>query len=62
MHSLDETIVAIASPLGGGARGIVRLSGPNLRGCLERCFRPDPPPHLGDSQRATVVSAGSIVA
>jgi tRNA modification GTPase len=40
MHSPDETIVAIASPLGGAARGIVRLSGPNLRGCLEHCFRP----------------------
>jgi tRNA modification GTPase len=42
MHSLDDTIAAIASPPGGAARGIVRLSGPGLRDCLERCFRPDP--------------------
>ena len=55
MHALDETIVAIASPPGGGARGIVRLRGPNLRGCLENCFRPDPPAQLGSLVRATVV-------
>ena len=40
---LDDTIAAIASPPGGGARGIVRLSGPRLRACLEDCFRPSPP-------------------
>ena len=55
MHSLDDTIAAIASPPGGGARGIVRLSGPNLRGCLENCFRPDPPVCLATLTRATVV-------
>jgi tRNA modification GTPase len=54
MHALDETIVAIASPHGGGARGIVRLSGPNLRGCLEKCFRPDPPQNLASVPRAFV--------
>ena len=43
MHSLDDTIVAIASPPGGAARGIVRLSGLDIRGCLENCFRLDPP-------------------
>ena len=42
MHSLDDTIAAVASPPGGAARGIVRLSGPGLRQCLERYFRPDP--------------------
>ena len=42
MHALDDTIAAIASPPGGAARGIVRLSGPGLRTCLEGCFRPDP--------------------
>ncbi len=55
MHTLDDTIVAIASPAGGAARGIVRLSGPNLLGCLEDCFRPDPPAQLGSLVRATVV-------
>ncbi len=54
MHSLDETIVAIASPLGGAARGVVRLSGPNLRGCLENCFRPDPPQSLASLTPAAV--------
>jgi len=44
MHVLDETIVAVASPPGGAARGIVRLSGPGLRRCLENCFRPDRAP------------------
>jgi tRNA modification GTPase len=59
MYSLDETIVAIASPLGGGARGIVRLTGPNLRRCLEKCFRPDPPQNLPSVSRA-VVSPGVL--
>jgi len=55
MHSLDDTIVAVASPPGGAARGIVRLGGPNLRGCLEDCFRPDPPAPLATIVRSTVV-------
>ena len=55
MHAPDETIVAIASPPGGGARGIVRLSGPDLRSCLEGCFRPDPPVHLPSLPRPTAV-------
>ncbi len=55
MHSLDDTIVAVASPPGGAARGIVRLSGPGLRDCLERCFRPDPFVPLTSIQRPTVV-------
>ncbi|MCE5303963.1 MAG: tRNA modification GTPase [Planctomycetaceae bacterium] len=38
MHSLDDTIVAIASPPGGAARGIVRLSGPKSVACLQRFF------------------------
>jgi tRNA modification GTPase len=46
MRFLDDTIAAIASPPGGAARGIVRLSGPGLRRCLENCFRPDPYVHL----------------
>jgi tRNA modification GTPase len=42
MRSLDDTIAAIASAPGGAARGIVRLSGPNVRRCLEGCFQPEP--------------------
>jgi tRNA modification GTPase len=55
MHSLDDTIAAIASPPGGAARGIVRLSGPGLRDCLERCFRPDPYVHLPSLASPTAV-------
>lgn len=41
MYPLDDTIVAIASPPGGAARGILRLSGPGVRECLQACLRPD---------------------
>ncbi|MGA2033752.1 MAG: hypothetical protein ABSG68_15975, partial [Thermoguttaceae bacterium] len=39
---LDETIAAIASPPGGAARGIVRLSGPRVWDCLAACFQTEP--------------------
>jgi tRNA modification GTPase len=55
MHVLDDTIVAIASPPGGAARGIVRVSGPDVRSCLEGCFRPDPPLHLPALSAPTAV-------
>jgi tRNA modification GTPase len=42
VYPLDDTIVAVASPPGGAGRGIVRLSGPALRKCLEPYFRPSP--------------------
>ena len=38
MYRLEDTIVAIASPLGGAARGIVRLSGPGVLSCLHGAF------------------------
>ena len=38
-YALDDTIAAIASPAGGGARGILRLTGPDVGLCLERVFR-----------------------
>ena len=37
-YHLDDTIVATASPKGGAARGIVRLSGPKTRDILEQIF------------------------
>ena len=40
MYPPDDTIVAIASPPGGAARGIVRLSGPRVRASLAACFQP----------------------
>ncbi len=36
--ALDDTIAAIASPPGGAARGILRLSGPEVRSCLQPVF------------------------
>lgn len=39
MNDLEETIVAIASPPGGAARGIVRVSGPGVVACLAAVFR-----------------------
>jgi tRNA modification GTPase len=38
--SHDETIVAIASASGGGARGIVRAGGGSVLDCIRRCFTP----------------------
>lgn len=37
-YDLEETIVAVASAAGSAARGIVRLSGPQLIPCLRKCF------------------------
>ncbi|MHB1036533.1 MAG: tRNA modification GTPase [Pirellulales bacterium] len=37
MYTLDDTIAAIASAPGGAARGIVRLSGPDVPACLAKC-------------------------
>ncbi|MGD0382204.1 MAG: tRNA modification GTPase [Thermoguttaceae bacterium] len=39
MFPLDDTIAAIASAPGGAARGIVRLSGPNVLQCLRAVFQ-----------------------
>ena len=38
MYRLEDTIVAIASPLGAAARGVVRLSGPEVLSCLRGAF------------------------
>jgi tRNA modification GTPase len=42
MEPLDDTIVAIASASGGAARGIVRLSGPQVLLAVTDCFRAVP--------------------
>lgn len=39
---LEDTIVALASPPGGAARGIIRASGPRVLECLARVFQPIP--------------------
>lgn len=40
MFSLDDTIVAIATPLGSGGVGIIKLSGPQAKPIVEQIFRP----------------------
>lgn len=40
MYSLDDTIVAISTPVGQGGIGIVRLTGPEALGIVLRLFRP----------------------
>lgn len=40
---MNDTIAAIASPLGGGERGIVRLSGPRTRSIVLAAWRGEPP-------------------
>jgi tRNA modification GTPase len=40
-YDLHDTIAAIASAPGGAARGIVRISGPDVLEKLAACFRPD---------------------
>ena len=52
----QDTIAAIASAPGPAARGIVRLSGPRVLRCLQRCFRPDDGIELDNLRRPTVVS------
>ncbi|MDR0239180.1 MAG: tRNA uridine-5-carboxymethylaminomethyl(34) synthesis GTPase MnmE, partial [Deltaproteobacteria bacterium] len=42
MHT-DDTIAAIASPVGTGGIGIVRVSGPAAKRILERVFLPFSP-------------------
>ncbi len=41
MYPLDDTIVAVGSPPGGAARGIVRLSGPDAADLVRRFLRPE---------------------
>lgn len=40
MTSLQDTIAAIATPLGEGALAVIRVSGRDALGVADRCFRP----------------------
>jgi tRNA modification GTPase len=40
-YATDDTIAAIASAPGGALRGIIRVSGPRMTECLDRCFTAD---------------------
>jgi len=55
MYDVDDTIAAIASAQGGALRGIVRISGPEMVPCLERCFQPAEEIVLALLTRPTVV-------
>ena len=55
-YHLDDTIVAIASPPGRAARGIVRISGPRVHACVEACSSGDRPVDLSSITRPTVVA------
>lgn len=59
MYPLDDTIAAIASPPGGAARGIVRVSGPEAVACLSRLFLRNDGCPLATPPRAEVV-AGAL--
>lgn len=54
----DDLIVAVASAPGGGARGIVRLSGPRLREALAGLLGPT---FVEDWPRRAAVRAGELV-
>ena len=56
MSQLEETIVAIASPAGGAARGIVRISGPGVLACLAAVFRSDGHKKPNDVTRPTALT------
>jgi tRNA modification GTPase len=63
MFPLDDTIAAIASPPGGAARGIIRISGPAAVDCAARLFRPTREHENGMNCRSSVaptVLAGSL--
>jgi tRNA modification GTPase len=55
LYDLEETIVAIASPAGGGARGVVRISGPAAIQCAARWFRESEGRDPRAVRRATVL-------
>lgn len=59
-YRLDDTIAAVASPPGGAARGIVRISGRGVGDCLAGVFRPASGVDLGSVGERTIV-AGEIL-
>jgi tRNA modification GTPase len=57
--SLDDTIAALASAPGTGARGILRISGPAIRAILQDWYQPDDP-SAWQSARIARVHPGSL--
>ncbi|MFC2036563.1 tRNA uridine-5-carboxymethylaminomethyl(34) synthesis GTPase MnmE [Chloroflexota bacterium] len=60
---MDDTIVAISTPIGEGGIGIVRLTGPEAAGILHRLFVPGSIPssrHPGDQAEAFVLQPRTL--
>lgn len=61
MYSLDDTIAAVASPPGGAARGIIRISGPNATDCLRSFFQAETGQSLAELEKKPPCAvAGSL--
>src|SRR5262245_20392559 len=60
MLSLDDTIAAIASPPGGAARGIVRISGQSTVDVIARCFECDDKTISLPAVKTSTVIAGHV--
>lgn len=56
MTQLEDTIVAVASPPGGAARGIVRMSGPSVTAYLETVFQAEGPENPTDTGHPTAIT------
>jgi tRNA modification GTPase len=56
MHSLDDCIAAIASPAGGAARGIIRLSGDDVAQIVAQVFQSDEKSTLLVARRAVAIT------
>ena len=59
-YRLDDTIIAVASPRGGAARGILRISGPGVHACVAAVFQPAGAIDPASVQRPTAFS-GSLL-
>ena len=59
---LDDTIAAIATPLGEGGLAVIRISGPQALAVADRCFRPAGQASLRPSAAAThTIHFGHVV-
>src|SRR5262245_2531882 len=61
MHSFDDTIVAIATPLGAGGLGVIRLSGPASLKIAGQIFsNPAVPSAPGDTLHHGWIQSGAM--
>ena len=59
-YDVHDTIVAIATPLAGAGRGVVRFSGPLAIEILERIFRPAPGHEHWQAVRRSAAFSGHV--